>query len=189
VHQGEREMAADNNMLGQFDLVGLPPAPRGVPQVEVTFDIDANGIVHVSARDKSTGKEQSITIQSSGGLNEAQINQMVADAERYAEGDKARKDAIEARNEADAVIYSAEKSVGEYKDKLPQNVVDDIAAAVAELRGAMEGESAEDIKAKAAAVQAAAMKIGEHLAGKGGAGGGGQEGGENVQDADVKDKP
>jgi hypothetical protein len=108
VFQGEREMAADNNILGQFDLVGIPPAPRGVPQIEVTFDIDANGIVHVSAKDKSTGKQQSITIQSSGGLSEQQIQQMVGDAEKYAAKDAERKAAIEAKNEADTLIYSGE---------------------------------------------------------------------------------
>lgn len=159
VFQGEREMAADNNMLGQFDLVGLPPAPRGVPQIEVTFDIDANGIVHVSAKDKSTGKEQSITIQSSGGLSESQIDQMVSDAEKYAEKDQERKAAIEARNEADTLIYSTEKSVSEYKDKLPQDVVDAINGAIADLKSSMEGDNAEDIRAKTTALQQAAMKI------------------------------
>ena len=184
VYQGEREMAADNNMLGQFDLVGIPPAPRGMPQIEVTFDIDANGIVHVSAKDKSTGKQQSITIQSSGGLSEDQIQSMVSDAERYASKDKERKAAIEARNEADALIYSSEKSLAEYRDRLPQGVADGINAAVSELRAAMEGDDAEDIKAKSAALQAAMMKIGEALAGKSS----GEGGGENVQDAEVKDK-
>jgi len=192
VHQGEREMAADNNMLGQFDLVGIPPAPRGIPQVEVTFDIDANGIVHVSARDKSTGKEQSITIQSSGGLSEDQIQKMVNEAEQYASKDAERKAAIEARNDADSLIYSTERSVSEYKDRLPQNIVDNINAAVAELRASMEGEDAEAIKAKATALQQAAMKIGEHLAGAAGkdsSGDGEKRGGdENVQDAEVKDK-
>ena len=184
VFQGEREMAADNNPLGQFDLVGLPPAPRGIPQIEVTFDIDANGIVHVSAKDKSTGKEQSITIQSSGGLSENQIEQMVSDAETYAEKDKERKAAIDARNDADALIYSTEKSVAEYKDKLPQDVVDSINAAIVELRAAMETDNAEDIKAKTSALQQAAMKIGESLAGKSGDG----ENKENVEDAEVNEK-
>lgn len=184
VFQGEREMAADNNPLGQFDLVGLPPAPRGIPQIEVTFDIDANGIVHVSAKDKSTGKEQSITIQSSGGLSETQIEQMVSDAETYAEKDKERKAAIDARNDADALIYSTEKSVAEYKDKLPQDVVDSINAAIVELRAAMETDNAEDIKAKTSALQQAAMKIGESLAGKTGDG----ENKENVEDAEVNEK-
>ena len=167
-------------------MVGLPPAPRGVPQIEVTFDIDANGIVHVGAKDKSTGKEQSITIQSSGGLSESQIEQMVNDAENYAESDKERKAAIDARNDADSLIYSTEKSVSEYKDKLPQDVVDSINSAIVDLRGAMEGENAEDIKTKTSALQTAAMKIGESL----NAGGGKAEGGEGgtTEDADVNEK-
>lgn len=185
VFQGEREMAADNNMLGQFDLVGIPPAPRGMPQIEVTFDIDANGIVHVSAKDKSTGKEQSITIQSSGGLSEQQIERMVSDAERYAATDRARKEAIDARNDADALIYSTEKSLNEYKDKLPQNIIDAINDAVAELRKSMEGDNAEDIKAKSQALQQAAMKIGEHLSSQSG-GSSGADNKENVEDAEVK---
>lgn len=187
VFQGEREMAGDNNMLGQFDLMGIPPSPRGVPQIEVTFDIDANGIVHVFAKDKATGKEQSITIQSSGGLSEQQIQSMVNDAEKYSAADKDRKAAIDARNEADALIYSTEKSVAEYKDRLPQNVVDEINNGIAELRATMEGESAEDIKAKLAALQQAAMKIGEHLAGKTESESG-DGNSQNVEDAEVKDK-
>jgi molecular chaperone DnaK len=186
VFQGEREMAADNNGLGQFDLVGLPPAPRGVPQIEVTFDIDANGIVHVSAKDKSTGKEQSITIQSSGGLSESQIDQMVNDAESYAEQDKARKAAIDARNDADSLIYSTEKSVSEYKDKLPQDVVDGINSAIVDLRAAMEGENAEDIKTKTSALQTIAMKIGESLNAGQKAEGATEEA--PAEDAEVKDK-
>jgi molecular chaperone DnaK len=187
VYQGEREMAADNNGLGQFDLVGLPPAPRGVPQIEVTFDIDANGIVHVSAKDKSTGKEQSITIQSSGGLSESQIEQMVNDAESYAEQDKERKAAIDARNDADALIYSTEKSVSEYKDKLPQDVVDAINSAIVDLRGAMESDNAEDIRTKTSALQTASMKIGESL-NAGSQKAEGSEGSTSTEDADVKDK-
>ena len=185
VFQGEREMAADNNALGQFDLVGLPPAPRGIPQIEVTFDIDANGIVHVSAKDKSTGKEQSITIQSSGGLSESQIEQMVSDAETYAEKDKERKAAIDARNDADALIYSTEKSVSEYKDKLPQDVVDTINTAIVDLRASMETDNAEDIKAKTSALQQAAMKIGESLSGSKSTD---DDNKENVQDAEVNEK-
>jgi chaperone protein DnaK len=188
VFQGEREMAADNNMLGQFDLVGLPPAPRGVPQIEVTFDIDANGIVHVSAKDKSTGKEQSITIQSSGGLSESQIDQMVSDAEKYAEKDQERKAAIEARNEADTLIYSTEKSVSEYKDKLPQDVVDAINGAIADLKSSMEGDNAEDIRAKTTALQQAAMKIGESLSGQSAGSSGNDDNKENVEDAEVNEK-
>eukprot|EP00890_Picochlorum_soloecismus_P004574 jgi/Picsp_1/5117/NSC_02480-R1_protein len=188
VSQGEREMAADNNMLGQFDLVGLPPAPRGVPQIEVTFDIDANGIVHVSAKDKSTGKEQSITIQSSGGLSESQIDQMVSDAEKYAEKDQERKAAIEARNEADTLIYSTEKSVSEYKDKLPQDVVDSINGAIADLKTSMESDNAEDIKAKTTALQQAAMKIGESLSGQSAGSNANDDNKENVEDAEVNEK-
>src|SRR5690606_38680929 len=118
VFQGEREMAADNKALGQFDLVGIPPAPRGVPQIEVTFDIDANGIVNVSAKDKGTGKEHQIRIQASGGLSDADIEKMVKDAEANAETDKKRRDAVEARNQAEALIHSSEKSVKEYGDKV-----------------------------------------------------------------------
>lgn len=188
VFQGEREMAADNNMLGQFDLVGLPPAPRGVPQIEVTFDIDANGIVHVSAKDKSTGKEQSITIQSSGGLSESQIDQMVSDAEKYAEKDQERKAAIEARNIADTLIYSTEKSVTEYKDKLPQDVVDSISGAIADLKASMEADNAEDIKAKTTALQQAAMKIGESLSGQTAGSNANDDNKENVEDAEVNEK-
>merc|ERR1711976_690912 len=120
VLQGEREMASDNKMLGQFDLVGIPPAPRGMPQIEVTFDIDADGILHVSAKDKGTGKEQAIVIQSSGGLSEEEIQQMVTDAEKNLTLDEARKALIEARNEADTLIYSTEKSLKEHGDKLSE---------------------------------------------------------------------
>jgi len=163
VFQGEREMAADNKLLGQFDLVGIPPAPRGLPQIEVTFDIDANGIVHVSAKDKATNKEQSIRIQTSGGLSEDQIQQMVRDAETYAEKDRERKEMIEARNEADTLAYSVEKSLAEYKDKLPQNVVDDINTAIKDVRAAQEAEDLADLRAKIKALSDASMKIGESL--------------------------
>mmetsp|Transcript_41946 Transcript_41946/g.108634 ORF Transcript_41946/g.108634 Transcript_41946/m.108634 type:complete len:636 (+) Transcript_41946:318-2225(+) len=175
VLQGEREMAADNKMLGNFDLVGIPPAPRGVPQIEVTFDIDANGIVHVAAKDKATNKEQKITIQSSGGLNEDQIQQMVRDAEAHAEKDKARKEAIEAKNEADTLIYSAEKSRDEHKANLPADVVQNIDTAIADLRGVLESDTSEPIKEKTEALRQAVMKIGESLSQSSG---GGQEGGQ-----------
>ncbi|MEW5298049.1 MAG: hypothetical protein WDW36_001211 [Sanguina aurantia] len=164
VFQGEREMAADNKGLGQFDLI------------EVTFDIDANGIVHVSAKDKATAKEQSIRIQSSGGLSEDQIQNMVRDAETFAQTDKARKEMIELKNEADTSIYSTEKSLAEYKAKLPQAVVDEINAAIAEARSASSGEDATVLKEKVTALSKAAMKIGETLAqqsGGGSSGGGG----------------
>jgi len=193
VLQGEREMAADNKMLGQFDLVGIPPAARGVPQIEVTFDIDANGIVNVSAKDKATGKEQAITIQSSGGLSDSQVEEMVRNAEQFAEQDKAQKEAIDAKNEADTVIYSAEKNLDEHKDKLPNDVSESIKTAVADLRGVMENGKAEDIKAKISAVQQATMKIGEALNKGGAAPGGDQQQGKPDEkkesyDGDFKDK-
>jgi len=163
VHQGEREMAADNKLLGQFDLVGIPPAPRGNPQIEVTFDIDANGIVHVSAKDKATGKEQSIRIQSSGGLSEADIQTMVRDAEQYAEKDRQRKELIEARNEADTLSYSMEKSLQEHKSRLPQNVVDEVEGAIKDVKSAQEGEDLALLKEKITTLSNAGMKIGESL--------------------------
>lgn len=163
VFQGEREMAADNKLLGQFDLVGIPPAPRGVPQIEVTFDIDANGIVHVSAKDKATNKEQSVRIQSSGGLSEDAIQQMVKDAEAHAEKDKKRKEMIELKNEADTALYSTEKSLNEYKAKLPQAVVDEITKAIGEAREASKGEDLELLRSKVQALSQASMKIGESL--------------------------
>ena len=163
VLQGEREMAADNKLLGQFDLVGIPPAPRGVPQIEVTFDIDANGIVNVAARDKATGKQQAVTIQSSGGLSDDQIQRMVREAEEYASADAARKEGIEAKNEADTLIYSAERSLSEHKDKVPQEVASGVTSAIADLRAAMEKGEAAPIREKAAALQTAMMKIGEAI--------------------------
>lgn len=163
VLQGEREMAADNKVLGQFDLVGIPPSPRGLPQIEVTFDIDANGIVNVSARDKATGKEQAITIQSSGGLSEADIQKMVKDAELYSQKDQEKKQLIDAKNDADTTLYSVERSLNEHKEKLPQDVVDGITTALADLKKAIEAENVEDIKQKISAAQAASMKIGQAL--------------------------
>ncbi|KAH7431108.1 hypothetical protein KP509_08G030000 [Ceratopteris richardii] len=183
VLQGEREMAADNKLLGQFDLVGIPPSPRGVPQIEVTFDIDANGIVNVSAKDKATGKEQQITIQSSGGLSEADIQKMVKDAEMYAEKDKERKNVIDAKNEGDSVIYSTEKSLNEYKDKLPSDVVGNIQSAIKELRSVLESENADLIKEKITAVQTAAMKIGEALSKQSGSSGSSEQ----ATDAEYED--
>ena len=163
VAQGEREMAADNKMLGQFDLVGIPPAPRGVPQIEVTFDIDANGIVQVSAKDKATGKEQQIRIQASGGLSDADIDQMVKDAEANADSDKAKRDLIEAKNQAEALIHSTEKSMSDLGDKLPEEDRTPVEDAIAELKTAMEGDDAEEIKNKTNVLQEASMKIGEHM--------------------------
>jgi molecular chaperone DnaK len=161
VFQGEREMAADNKLLGQFDLVGLPAAPRGVPQIEVTFDIDANGIVNVSAKDKATGKEQQIRIQASGGLSDSEIETMVQDAESFAEDDKKRREEAEARNQADALIHATEKSIADLGDKVPAEEKSGIEAAVSELRTALEGDDIEAIKAKSETLMQASMKLGE----------------------------
>jgi molecular chaperone DnaK len=163
VFQGEREMAADNKLLGQFDLVGIPPAPRGVPQVEVTFDIDANGIVNVSARDKGTGKEQQIRIQASGGLSDADIDQMVQDAEKFAEEDKKRREAAEAKNNADSLVHATEKQLEEHGDKIDASLKSEIEAALAEAKTALEGDDVEAIKAKASALTDAAMKMGQAI--------------------------
>jgi len=163
VLQGEREMASDNKMLGQFDLVGVPPAPRGVPHIEVTFDIDANGIVNVGARDKATGKEQAITIRSSGGLSDDEINQMVDEAESFAAADKEKKEVIEAKNNADSILYSSEKTLNEYKDKVSSEDSEAIETAIKELREAMEKDALEEIKDKTNALQGATMKIGEAI--------------------------
>ena len=172
VLQGEREMAADNKTLGNFDLMGIPPAPRGVPQIEVTFDIDANGIVNVSAKDKATGKEQQITIQSSGGLSDAQVEQMVREAEAHADADKTRKELIEAKNEADTLLYSADKNISEHQANLPAEVVDAIKAAQVDLRTAVESEDLEQVREKINGLQQAVMKIGEALNKGAGAGAG-----------------
>ncbi len=163
VFQGEREMAANNKMLGQFNLEGIAPAPRGMPQIEVTFDIDANGIVSVSAKDKATGKEQQIRIQASGGLSEKDIDQMVKDAAQFAEEDKKRKVLVEARNHADSLIYSTEKSLKEYGDKVSATEKTAIESAVKDLKEAMEKEDAELIKTKTESLTQAAMKLGEAI--------------------------
>ena len=161
VFQGEREMAADNKLLGQFDLIGIPPAPRGVPQIEVTFDIDANGIVNVSAKDKGTGKEQQIRIQASGGLSEADIQKMVKDAEAHAEEDKKRREAVEAKNQAEALIHATEKSLVEHGDKLDATTRSSIESGIAELKSAKDGDDATLIKDKTNALAQASMKLGE----------------------------
>jgi molecular chaperone DnaK len=163
VFQGERPMAAHNKLLGQFDLVGIPPAPRGVPQVEVTFDIDANGIVNVSARDKATAKEQSIRIQANGGLSETDIESMVRDAEAHAAEDKTRKDLVEAKNHADALIHSTEKALGEHGDKVSAEDKSAIESAVADLKGVLEGDDLEAITAKTQTLMQASMKMGEAM--------------------------
>ncbi|OCC24547.1 molecular chaperone DnaK [Croceicoccus estronivorus] len=163
VFQGEREMAADNKMLGQFDLVGIPPAPRGVPQVEVTFDIDANGIVNVSAKDKGTGKEQQIRIQASGGLSETDIDQMVQDAEKFAEEDKKRREAAEARNNADSLVHATEKQLEENGDKIDAGLKSEIEAAIAETKTAIESGNIDDMNAKAQNLTQLAMKMGQAI--------------------------
>ena len=163
VFQGEREMAADNKLLGQFDLVGIPPAPRGVPQIEVTFDIDANGIVNVSAKDKATNKEQQIRIQASGGLSEADIQRMVKDAEAHAAEDKKRRELIEARNTADSLIHSTEKSLKEFGEKIEASERSDIESKLADLKTAKDGDDIKAIQDKMQALSQAAMKLGEAM--------------------------
>ncbi len=163
VFQGEREMAADNKLLGQFDLVGIPPSPRGMPQIEVTFDIDANGIVNVSAKDKATGKEQQIRIQASGGLSDDDIERMVQEAEANADADKRRRELVDAKNTADGMIHAAEKSLSEYGDKIEADEKSAIETAVADLKEAIEGEDLEVITAKTEALSQASMKLGEAM--------------------------
>ncbi|MET4699709.1 molecular chaperone DnaK [Constrictibacter sp. MBR-5] len=201
VFQGEREMAADNKMLGQFDLVGLPSAPRGVPQIEVTFDIDANGIVNVSAKDKATGKEQAIRIQASGGLSDAEIEKMVKDAEAHAEEDKTRRELAEARNQAEALYHSTERNLAEYGDKVPPAEKSAIEDAMNALKAVKEGDDLAEIKAKTDALAQASMKLGEAMykaqqeqaGGDGGAGpdaggpAGGTSGDDRVVDAEFEE--
>ncbi|SCB57985.1 molecular chaperone DnaK [Rhizobium aethiopicum] len=194
VSQGEREMAADNKLLGQFDLVGLPPSPRGVPQIEVTFDIDANGIVQVSAKDKGTGKEQQIRIQASGGLSDADIEKMVKDAESHAAEDKKRREGVEAKNQAESLIHSTEKSLKDYGDKVSEADRTAISDAIAALKSATEATDidAEDIKAKTQTLMEVSMKLGQAIyeaqqAEGGAAADTSAEGGDNVVDADYEE--
>jgi molecular chaperone DnaK len=197
VFQGEREMAADNKLLGQFDLVGIPPAPRGMPQIEVTFDIDANGIVNVSAKDKATAKEQQIRIQASGGLSEADIDKMVKDAEAHAAEDKERRALVEARNHGEALIHSTEKTLAEHGEKVSAADKTAVEGAIAALKTALAGENVAAIQEKLGALQQAAMKLGEAMyqaqqsSGGDGTTGGGAGGGaapnEDVVDADFEE--
>src|ERR1700710_2824537 len=196
VFQGEREMAQDNKILGQFDLVGLPSEPRGVPQIEVTFDIDANGIVNVSAKDKTSNKEQSIRIQASGGLSETDIQKMVKEAEAHAEEDKRRKELVEARNQADAAVYSTEKALKEAETKIPADVKQQVEQAIAEAKQNLTSENVQTIRQATERLQQAASKIGEALnrAASQGAGGqagssgdGGGSSGEGVVDAEFEE--
>ena len=163
VFQGEREMAADNKILGQFNLEDIPPAPRGMPQIEVTFDIDANGIVSVGAADKGTGKEQKITIQASGGLSDEDIEKMVKDAEDNAEADKDRKELVEAKNQAESLVHSTEKSMEEHADKVDPTTIEAIELAIAALKDDLETEDAGKIKGGIQNVTEAAMKLGEAI--------------------------
>ena len=163
VFQGEREMAADNKLLGQFDLVGIPPAARGMPQIEVTFDIDANGIVNVSAKDKATGKEQQIRIQASGGLSDDDIEKMVQDAEAHAEEDKTKKELIEARNNGSSLVHTTEKNLEEHGDKVSEEEKAEIQTALQNLKDCLESDDAEEISAKSEALMQASMKLGEAM--------------------------
>jgi molecular chaperone DnaK len=193
VFQGEREMAADNKLLGQFDLVGIPPAPRGVPQIEVTFDIDANGIVNVTAKDKATNKEQQIRIQASGGLSEADIDRMVKDAELHAAEDKTRRELVDAKNHGEAMIHTAEKSLSEFGSKVAQSDKSAVESAITALQTALEGDDLTTIKARTEDLVQASMKLGEAMykaQGEtgGGAGESGAEGAkDDVIDADFKE--
>merc|ERR1712007_197212 len=189
VFQGEREMAADNKMLGEFDLVGIPPAPRGVPQIEVSFDIDADGILNVSAKDKGTGKEQNIVIKSSGGLSEEDIEQMVRDAESNAESDAKRRQLIESKNEIDSLIYSTEKSVTDNGDKLDAETKTEVEKAIAEAKEVKDGEDLDLINAKKEALSQASMKIGQAMyANKGEEGSAEGEQADNTQEAEFTEK-
>ncbi len=196
VFQGEREMAADNKLLGQFDLIGIPPAPRGVPQIEVTFDIDANGIVHVSAKDKATGKEQKIRIEASGGLSEEEIQRMIKEAEAHREEDRKRRELVEAKNRADALIHETRKNLKEHGEKVDQATRDAIETAIKELEEAVKGDDKDAIDAKAQALAAAAMKLGEVIyksgeqqaaGGESAAEAGSEDAGEEVVDAEFEE--
>ncbi|NLE72871.1 MAG: Hsp70 family protein, partial [Actinomycetales bacterium] len=163
VFQGEREFARDNKPLGTFELTGIAPAPRGVPQIEVTFDIDANGIVHVSAKDRGTGKEQSMTITGGSALPKEEIDRMIKEAEAHAAEDKKRREEAELRNQAESLVYSTEKVLADNGDKVPEDVKTQVTTAIGELRTALEGDDVEQVKAKQAALSAVAQKIGEAI--------------------------
>jgi molecular chaperone DnaK len=187
VFQGEREMAADNKLLGQFDLMGIPPAPRGMPQIEVTFDIDANGIVNVTAKDKATAKEQQIRIQASGGLTDADIDKMVKDAEAHAEEDKKRREVVEAKNQGESLVHATEKSLKEYGDKVSEADKQGIETAMDALRQALAGEDAEVIKARTTDLMQASMKLGEAMYQAAQAGEGSEPAGDEPKKDDVID--
>mgnify|MGYP000474590708 CR=1 FL=1 len=187
VFQGEREMAADNKMLGQFNLEQIPPAPRGVPQIEVTFDIDANGIVSVGAKDKGTGKTQQITIQASGGLSDDEIEKMVKDAEVNAEGDKKRREVVELRNQGESLLHSTRKSLDEHGDKVDPSTVEAIELAMQPLEEALKGDDAGKIRSGIQNLTEAAMKLGEAIYKASQAEGDGREDGPREVDDDIVD--
>jgi len=186
--QGEREMAADNKQLGQFDLTDIPPAPRGVPQIEVSFDIDADGILNVSAKDKGTGKEQNIVIQSSGGLSDDEIENMVRDAEANADADSKRKEGIEVKNEIDSMVYSTEKSLSEHSDKISEDVKSEVEAAIKVANEAKEGDDVDAMKSARDALNAATSKIGQAIYGSGSSEEGGEEKKDDTVDAEFEEK-
>jgi molecular chaperone DnaK len=189
VFQGERPMAQDNKMLGQFDLVGIPPAPRGVPQIEVTFDIDANGIVQVHAKDKATNKEHSIRIQANGGLSDSDIERMVKEAEANKAADEKKKQLVEAKNQGEAILHSTEKALAEHGDKVGAAEKTAIETGIAELKTALEGEDVEAIQAKTQALIQASMKLGEAMyqAQQGSAEGGDAKADDGVVDAEFEE--
>jgi molecular chaperone DnaK len=187
VFQGEREMAADNKLLGQFNLVGIAPAPRGLPQIEVTFDIDANGIVNVSAKDKNTGKEQAIRIQASGGLSETDIQRLVREAEAHAEEDRRRRELVEARNQADAVIYSAEKALKDTEGRVPANLRGDVEDAITAVKDAMAGEDVGRIRQATERLTQIAGRIAEGAAQPQQSGGSSETGKPDVVDAEFEE--
>jgi molecular chaperone DnaK len=199
VFQGEREIAAYNKKLGMFELTGLPPAPRGIPQIEVTFDIDANGIVHVTAKDRGTGKEQSMTVTGGSALGKDEIEQMMRDAEAHAEEDRQRREAAEVRNQAETLLYSTEKFIADNRDKVPAEAVSNVEGPLAELKKALEGDDAEAIKSAAEKVAQSSQQLGTAMyaqaqaegaaAGEGPGAGASAEADDDVVDAEIVDEP
>jgi molecular chaperone DnaK len=196
VYQGERQFAAQNQLLGNFELTGLPPAPRGIPQIEVTFDIDANGIVNVSAKDRGTGREQSMTITGGSALSKDEIDKMIKDAEQYADEDRKRREAVEARNQADSLVYSTEKFLSENSDKIPAEVKAEVEADVAELKKALESEDADAVQGAATKLATSSQKMGAAMyaeagtaTGAGPTGDSSAAGDDDIVDAEIVDEP
>jgi molecular chaperone DnaK len=196
VYQGERQFAAQNQLLGNFELTGLPPAPRGIPQIEVTFDIDANGIVNVSAKDRGTGREQSMTITGGSALSKDEIDKMIKDAEQYADEDRKRREAVEARNQADSLVYSTEKFLSENSEKIPAEVKAEVEADVAELKKALEGEDADAVQGAATKLATSSQKMGAAMyaesgtaTGAGPTGDSSAAGDDDIVDAEIVDEP